>query len=166
MIVEGRAADRRVGPYSALVVANMFLLRGFEKKVDLIPLAVTKMVYLAHAWHLGWYDKLLVTGSFRANKLGPFHIELAGLVKQYGSDAVTELQELPDISSVTTVLSEEEEDTVLSVFGNYADLHPLELAHLTQDTAWSKARRRGGGSIRNRDIKVCYKTKIAAQASQ
>ncbi|MCY4370804.1 MAG: DUF4065 domain-containing protein [bacterium] len=163
--------------HSARYIANQFIKHGFEKlDRPLTALSVMKLVYLAHAWNLAWYDQPLVEGRFEAWKLGPVHIDLRSATRPYGAEPITELLEL-GFERVRTdrgarwqrvkapPLTDEENDTIYSVFDNYARTNPIELAYLTHDEAWRKARRRRNKVLKDPEIQKCYQAKLDREAS-
>ena len=74
MAVSALSAGKRLGERSGWTLSN---------------LAMQKLLYIAHMFHLGKYDaKPLVSGQFEAWDYGPVHPALYHAVKQFGADPV------------------------------------------------------------------------------
>ena len=163
--------------HSGRHIANQFIQRGRDElDTPLTALSVMKLVYLAHAWNLAWYDQPLVEGRFEAWKLGPVHIDLRSVTRPYRAEPIPELLDL-GLERVrsdrgarwqrvkATTLTDEDADTIHSVFDNYARTNPIALAYLTHDEAWRKARRRRNKVMRDPEIRRCYRDKLDREAS-
>ena len=114
-------------------VANEFLRLAAERGVALTPLQLMKLVYIAHGWMLGLYQRPLIKNRIEAWKYGPVIPDLYSLTKKFGSGAVTgELR--PWFSSQASELDLQEKHLVGEVYGVYGDLSGLQLSALTHRT--------------------------------
>ena len=74
MAVSALSAGKRLGEHSGWTLSN---------------LAMQKLLYIAHMYHLGKHDAApLVSGQFEAWEYGPVHPTLYHAVKRFGADPV------------------------------------------------------------------------------
>lgn len=75
--------------YSALSVANYFVHKSLETGIELTPMKVLKLVYIAHGWHLALYDEPLINETVQAWKYGPVVPSVYGSFRQFGNKQIT-----------------------------------------------------------------------------
>lgn len=88
MAVSALSAGKRLGEHSGWTLSN---------------LAMQKLLYIAHMFHLGKYNaRPLVSGQFEAWDYGPVHPILYHAVKQFGADPVQNIfRSVPSIGEGT-----------------------------------------------------------------
>lgn len=158
--------------YPAYTIADYFLSKASEEGRALTPMQLIKLVYIAHGWHLGYYDKPLITDEVEAWQYGPVIDSLYQQVKRYGSGAVTDPVTPNWLSSVRATPNV---DPLIfpflnSVWDAYKQFSGVQLSSMTHqhDTPWDITwNQRNGRSWRsapidNEDIKKHYKAKIAS----
>ena len=69
---------------SAKAIANYFL----DKSIDLTPMKIIKLVYIAHGWHLAITDKPLIEDYVQAWEFGPVIPDLYHEFKKYGNTPI------------------------------------------------------------------------------
>ncbi len=74
---------------NAISVSNYFIKKANDEGVELTPLKLLKLVYLAHCWHLGNYNKPLIREKVRAWKYGPVITEVYYAFRMYGRSHIT-----------------------------------------------------------------------------
>lgn len=74
---------------SPLAVANGFLELAKKDGVELTPLKLNKLVYLAHAWHLALFDEELLDEYVEAWKYGPVVPSVYHTFKRFGNGPVS-----------------------------------------------------------------------------
>lgn len=75
--------------YSAKEVANYFLDLAGKEGVELSPLQIQKLVYIAHGWHLAIYEEPLVDDEYaEAWEYGPVFPSLYYEFKEFGADPI------------------------------------------------------------------------------
>ncbi|SDR06678.1 type II toxin-antitoxin system antitoxin SocA domain-containing protein [Pseudoxanthomonas sp. CF125] len=160
--------------YSPAAVANFFLGKAAQENKSLTPMQLIKLVYIAHGWHLGYFNRPLINERVQAWKFGPVIDSLYHKLKCYGDGPITAIipmrlgAESPVIDDPNTV------SLLDSVFKSYAPYSGLQLSTLTHqaDTPWYKAYIERGGrfgwgtEIPEEEIKAHYDQKIAANRVQ
>lgn len=154
-------------PYGPIKVANEFLrLAGQEVPPrGLTPLAVLKLVYIAHGWSLIHLQQPLLNEQAQAWQYGPVVPSLYHAIKQFGAGVVrspiegdTDPQQLsPDALAL-----------IAAVYKSYGHLSGVQLSNMTHQpgTPWSEAWSSSGRNalISNNTIQDHYR-KLATRAS-
>ena len=70
-------------------VANYFIGKGIESGIEVTPMKLIKLVYVAHGWYLGNYQKPLIGEASEAWKYGPTIPSLYHSFKQLGNQKIT-----------------------------------------------------------------------------
>ena len=71
--------------YSPVTIANYFIKKSIEEGVEMTPMKVLKLVYIAHGWHLGLFDEELISEQVQAWKYGPVVRSVYQEFKHYGN---------------------------------------------------------------------------------
>lgn len=138
---------------SPLAVANYFVGKSLQSGVELTPMKLIKMVYIAHGWHLGVYDTPLINEAVQAWKYGPVIDSVYQHFKKYRDKQVTAMAEssVDGQISIPTVGDNSALITFLDViWEKYKKFNGWELSDIThqQDTPWDKTwKQNGGGSM-------------------
>lgn len=112
--------------YSAIKVANYFLMKAKEDRKDVTPLQLMKLVYLAHGWMLGVYGRHLIKEPIEAWQYGPVIPALYHKTKKFKSLPVEYPIEEEDLNF------EDDEKTLLDkVYRTYVDWTGMKLSALT-----------------------------------
>jgi uncharacterized phage-associated protein len=157
----------------SLAVANYFIKKSLETGIQLTPMHVIKLSYIAHGWHLGFTDEPLLNEAIEAWKYGPVVPTIYHSFKKYGAEKVTKLEDEIDLNAQTVVVCQptvQEAKTIgllNQVFSVYSKFSALQLSALTHqaNTPWDITfRQNGEGAIIPNDlIKQHYKEKINAK---
>lgn len=75
--------------HSSKVIANFFIQKGLDDGVSVSNLKVQKMVYIAHGYHLGFFNKPLFYEQVKAWTFGPVIPELYEELRHYGKTPIT-----------------------------------------------------------------------------
>lgn len=128
---------------SSITIANYFLQKCWNEDMDLSPMHVIKLVYLAHGWHLGVQGKPLICDRIRAWRYGPVIPELYLQVNQYGGGPITARVTSPFDTVNNEVLDEAEQSFLDTIWEHYRAFSALELSALThrKGTPWYHAKR-------------------------
>ncbi|WP_349630456.1 Panacea domain-containing protein [Bradyrhizobium iriomotense] len=118
--------------YSSRSIAN-YLLEQCGARGGLDPLQTIKLTYIAHGFHLGFYDDPLIEDDVEAWKYGPVVRPVYSMVP-YGSSKVTQ-----PITFERPNLSPRDKGLVDAIIQNYAGLSGLYLSSLTHrpGTPWA-----------------------------
>ncbi|MCY3680636.1 MAG: DUF4065 domain-containing protein [Gemmatimonadetes bacterium] len=172
--------------YSAFAVANYFLDLAKKDGVEVTPLMIQKLVYIAHGYHLAFTardnppDGLpLVDDEFaEAWQYGPVFPSLYHHFKHFGRNPITEPAQDVDFSDVdgelrtnitTPEIDQDDKytrallDKIWEVYGEYTGLQLSDITH-REDTPWDKTWKKAEGfrnaHILNKDIKEYYLKRI------
>lgn len=156
-------------PHSPATVANYFLKKATSDSRAITPMQLIKLVYIAHGWHLGYFNNPLINERVEAWTYGPVIRSLYGELKKYGKSGVTSPLPTPTLFSRHPKIEGETAELLDSVWRTYARFSGIELSTMTHrsgtpwDTAWNE---RGGKAIDcmeipDADILAHYKEKIA-----
>lgn len=58
-------------PYPAVAIANYWIKCGRQEKIKLSLLQLIKLTYIAHGWHLAYYQQPLIDEAVEAWYYGP-----------------------------------------------------------------------------------------------
>jgi len=156
---------------SSIAVANFFVQKSFDTGVELTPMKVVKLVYIAHGWHLALYNgEPLINEVVQAWKYGPVVDTVYREFSKYRSSQITQQgTELGENMRIITpsVCSDKKEllEKIWSVYGQYNGLQLSTLTHQENtpwDIVWNKegGSKKSGAIIRNSLIEDHYKEKI------
>ena len=146
MAVSALAAGKRLGKHSGWTLSN---------------LAMQKLLYIAHMYHLGMYDESpLVTGYFEAWDYGPVHPTLYHAVKRFGADPVEDV-----FGSIPDIVEGSETQLLDAVVDQLSDSTSRLVAITHWDNgAWAKyyVSGRRGVPIPNEAILQEYRDRVSA----
>jgi uncharacterized phage-associated protein len=152
-------------PYSAYQIARFFIEKANHEGKDISPMKLIKLVYIAHAWSLTFYEKPLISEPVQAWKYGPVIESLYHGFKAYGNASIPikEAETLPnaDFDAPSRALLEK-------IWEKYGDLTAVHLSTLTHlpNTPWDIAWNQNGGKssrwaqIPNELIHAFYSKKL------
>ncbi|WNL39302.1 DUF4065 domain-containing protein [Halomonas sp. PAMB 3232] len=126
-------------------VANYFLAKSFDEGIALTPMQLLKLVYIAHGWHLGYFDQNLIDGAVEAWRYGPVIPSVYHKIKKYGRYHISALIDGvdPEDDIESNPPHEDTMDLLANVWEAYKDKNGIELSALTHekntpwDIAWS-----------------------------
>ena len=124
--------------YSSKCVANYFLDLGDEDGVEITPLQLQKLVYIAHGYHLAQIGKPLINETVEAWKYGPVIPALYSEFSYVGAKPILgrALEEtIPNLKNFGLPMDERLEsiDVVLQVWQKYKRFSALELSAMTHE---------------------------------
>jgi len=122
--------------YDAKVVANYFLNLAKRDSVQIFPLKMQKLVYLAHGWSLALRGEPLIKDKIEAWKYGPVVPKLYHEFKKYGASAIKEPASAP-----TNEIDPDSKKLIEAVWNRYKALTGIQLSALTHEPgyAWDSA---------------------------
>lgn len=138
--------------YDARSVANFFLSCAEAEGIALSPMALLKILYFAHAWHLAKYKVPLVAQKFEAWQRGPVNRVVYEQVKKFGRDGIKERLVVLDAKSAgfvepCFVPDAELHDFLVNIYSYYSKFHAFKLSDITHaegtpwDRVWKEAER-------------------------
>lgn len=78
-------------PHDSVAVANFFIQKSLDTGVEVTPMKLLKLVYIAHGWSLGLLNEPLIDEAVEAWTYGPVIPSLYHELKGYGRERVTKL---------------------------------------------------------------------------
>ena len=163
-----------MGNYSALAIANYFLSN--YKNTGISPLKIQKLTYVAHGWHLAFFDEPLVSDELsEAWRYGPVFPSLYHEFKYRRNLPIIKLGTELEFNDDDTILIKVPEiekgdketkkflDRVWEVYGTWSGTELSGLCH-KPGTPWEKTWKRSRGTrntnIPNEVIKEHYLKKL------
>jgi uncharacterized phage-associated protein len=159
-------------PLSSLAVANFFVEKSLATGIELTPMKLIKMVYIAHGWSLALSEKILINEGVEAWQYGPVIPKVYHEFKDYKNSQITRLcieliqKDERGFEIITPQVTDEDDIELLdSVWNAYSHLSGLQLSSMTHETdtpwdvTWNKnsGKEIRGAIIPNDDIKSHYK---------
>ena len=128
--------------YLSKAVANYFIDKAEECKVELTPLKLIKLVYIAHGWYLAFEEKPLIKEYVEAWQYGPVIAELYHSLKHYGNKKIKghvkeAVKQGGKFVIGTPLIPENDVNTkgfLDTIWGVYSDYSALQLSELTHST--------------------------------
>ncbi|QQE10114.1 SocA family protein [Planctomycetota bacterium] len=143
-----------MGQYDPLEVANYFLEQAWREGIyDFNNLKLQKMVFLAHGWHLAYFDSPLINEPVQAWRHGPVINSLYHNFKSKGFPYINQLgtklqrkdpnninnfeyvnvsPKLPDAGDAEFCQSKNLIDAVFNQYKNYTGYQLSDLTHLNE----------------------------------
>ena len=123
---------------SSIAVANEFIRLGMADNKYFTPMQLLKLSYIAHGWHLGFFDTPLTDDDIEAWKYGPVIPNLYQALKKYGNQAVTTC--IPVMVDEVAKLSDEQIKIIKFTYQRYSHFTAGQLSALTHQvgTPWSQ----------------------------
>lgn len=153
--------------YNAHQIANFFIKQSQDTGIELTPMKLIKLSYIAHGWHLGLYDTQLLDEVIYAWKYGPVIDTIYTDFKKYGNSQITELYK-DEVNCIYPMTGSDKEEFLNMIWTSYGRFSGIQLSAMTHqpetpwDIVWNK---RGGKNLKhsiipNDLIKEHYKSKI------
>lgn len=118
--------------YTPRQIADFFLYAGKEDQ-SMTPMKLIKLVYIAHGWSLGLYNKPLITEAPQAWKYGPVIPSLYDEFRQYGNQKI-------DIPVDENPIQDDKINKLLEkIWNTYGKYTAIQLSAMTHEpgTPWS-----------------------------
>lgn len=128
---------------TGLNVANNFLERGFEEKVNISPMKLQKLIYILYKEYLKETGYKLFSENFEAWQYGPVLPNVYSEFKNFKANPITNYS-LNSDGSVTRIQMEKGTDFYKifnDVWEKYKNFSGLELSEFThsENSAWKKS---------------------------
>lgn len=157
--------------YRPIKIANYFLTLGQGEGIEITPMKLIKLTYIAHGWYLGFKGEQLLNEAVYAWKYGPVIHSLYDFFKEYGSKPITHIVSDPDTGNRDATHQNDVEiaSFLKSVWNVYKKYDGIALSAMTHqkgtpwDRVWNGEHGRNGRDIPipNNYIKEHYQQKIA-----
>jgi uncharacterized phage-associated protein len=154
-------------------VANYFIQKAIKSGNPITQMKLLKLVYIAHGWHLGNFDKPLIDSTVQAWQYGPVIPDLYQAIRKYGRVPIINL--IPYCGTAgdqDNPWPEKQTQQLLDlVWNNYSGYTAIQLSAITHqaNTPWDKIWNQeqgceySGARIPNELIKEYYHGKIQGQ---
>ncbi|GAA4327898.1 Panacea domain-containing protein [Mucilaginibacter gynuensis] len=158
---------------SPISISNFFVNKAISEGVELTPMKLLKLVYLAHGWHLGLNNATpLISEAVQAWKFGPVINSVYHDFKSFKDSQITSLGFDPTTLTYPILSDTQKTPLLLKVWDVYKNWTGLELSALTHedgspwDTVWNK---QGGknkqGAIIPNDLIADYYMKKSGKSN-
>ena len=130
--------------YSSVTIANFFIVKALEEKIQLTPMQLLSVVYFAHGWFLGNHGKPLIRDQIQAWHYGPVIPYLYHMTKHLGPKPLKRLIHHEFATTQEELLPEDAQNFLNLVWQKYRGYSGVELAHLSHLPAapWALARKK------------------------
>ena len=112
--------------YDARTVANWFVARARKDGSELTIMAILKLIYIAHGWHLEIYDLPLFKNRIEAWRFGPVVRDVYKSFRKQGEQITEEFRVKDDHE-----IGERQGKFLESVYSVYGDMGAYQLSRLT-----------------------------------
>lgn len=137
-------------PIPSLAVANFFVEKSIDGGVELTPMKLIKLVYIAHGWHLAINKEPLISEAVQAWKYGPVVRSVYDQFKGFRDGQVTQMaQVFANGEFIAPRVSDDNTKAFLqSVWSAYCHFSGWQLSAITHEpnTPWDKTWNANGGS--------------------
>ena len=163
--------------YSAKAIANYFLDLGDEENIEITPMQIQKLVYIAHGYHLAKTDYPLISDRIEAWQYGPVIPALYDEFSHLGPEPIYERayeEVIATISTPNPIAESSETEIILNeVWDEYKRYDALELSTLTHkpNSPWHITKKRGWNRIKknppidNETINDYYRKQLRGNAN-
>jgi uncharacterized phage-associated protein len=118
-------------------VANAALEIGDRFSLSITNLALNKILYFAHGWHLALFEVPLIDSPFEAWEFGPGHPQIYRQLKQFGKQPIKrrltriDVETGQDVSMIPNLSSQQYEtiERVLIFYGKYSVSRLVQISH-------------------------------------
>ena len=151
-------------PNSSLAIADFFIRKASDKGVELRPMKLLKLVYLAHGWNLGFTGVALISDEVQAWQWGPVIPSLYHEIKQFRDRPIP-----ADVISASLIQPDAVSPLLGKIWDGYSRFSGAQLSTITHEegspwfTVWHLhgGKNRLGAVIPNTLIEQYYKQRIA-----
>lgn len=165
--------------HSAKAIANYFLDLGDEENIEITPMQIQKLVYIAHGYHLAKTDYPLISDRIEAWQYGPVIPALYDEFSHLGPEPIYErayeevIATIGPIGSIAQTDSNETKDVLNTVWDEYKMYTAIELSTMTHEpnSPWDTTKKRGWNRVKknppidNETIKDYYRKQIGGDAN-
>ena len=120
---------------NAQTVADDILKLAKRRGLELTPMQLVKLAYIAYGWYLAIYEKKLFDDRIEAWKYGPIIPNLYQATKHFGSNVIP--QSLIADSPVSNPDNEKFFDRIVELYGHFPGIALSNLTH-RQGTPWQQ----------------------------
>lgn len=140
--------------YSAITIANFFVELAHRTGIEITPMKLLKLVYLANGWYLAIFDRELIDEPIQAWQYGPVIPSVYHAFKIYGKNPI-----LQPTKNMDKNITEEDKQLLLAVWEKYKSQTAWDLSELTHQphSPWEQAWNSGNRIIHPESIKQFYK---------
>ena len=153
---------------TSLQIANYFVEKSINFGVELTPMKLVKLTYIAHGWYLALADSPLINEAVEAWKYGPVVPSVYQHFKKYKNQQITALEFDCNLNQIPNIEEENLKLFLNKIWEVYKDFNGLQLSTLTHqpntpwDIIWNQSgvRKNEHQIIPNEIIKNHYLEKI------
>jgi uncharacterized phage-associated protein len=158
---------------SPFSIANFFIRKSFDTGVEVTPMKLIKLVYLAHGWHLGLNKLPLLSEPVMAWRYGPVIDSLYHYFKHFGTQQITSFAYGSDKSPFQLNNPEQITPLLERIWEVYHGYNGIQLSALTHENGspwaqvWQDSFNRSNTNklIPNQLIQKYYEQQIHGKAA-
>ncbi|CAK7193036.1 Antitoxin SocA [Commensalibacter sp. Nvir] len=146
-------------PYNDECVANCILEKAFnEKRSDLTPMKLQKMLFFLNGWGLAITHEPVVEGKFEAWPYGPVIAELYSKTKRFGKKTIDSYFVTEDNVYIVSRTQKQFYDLLDKVWKKYINCSAYQLSEITHevDSPWWITKKEGHKIIKDDIIKQYF----------
>lgn len=151
----------------SIAVSNYFIDQALNNNIEITPMKVLKLVYLAHGWHLGNYHKPLIDDDIFAWQYGPVIPPVYNAFRSYGNAPITDVYRNPNGQLLMPASGQEFLNRILAFYKDYTGLQLSFITH-KEGSPWHQVYTTSGqnAKIPNSIIEDYYTKKVATNGVQ
>jgi uncharacterized phage-associated protein len=153
MSINYSVAQKSLHPIPSLAVANFFVEQSIQTGIELTPMKLIKIVYIAHGWSLAMRKAPLIDEGVEAWKYGPVVRSVYDKFKHYRDSQITQMAQISDGVNLFSpqVHDMEIRNFLQSVWSTYSKFSGWQLSFITHEdgTPWSETWEKNGGGDRS-----------------
>lgn len=141
--------------YDVRAVANYYLRKSWEEEIDIDPMKLQKLVFLAHGWNLGIHGRPLVKQPVEAWQYGPVFYDLYREFRDFGRAPIDHLAGAPGARDSLPDYDQESRQVLDMVWDRHKGFSGSDLSAMTHQagTPWHRVSEKFDGRIpRNENI--------------
>ncbi len=136
--------------YSSYQIANFFIRASHKSGQELTPMKLIKLCYIAHGWHLAYYNEELLDEVVYAWKYGPVIDSVYQEFRHYRNSQITELYKGAPGSNGYPMPDEKIKPFLDAIWNAYGKYDGIALSSMTHqpNTPWDIVWNKNGGHSR------------------
>lgn len=138
--------------HPSIEIANYFIKKSLDTGVEVTPMKLLKLTYLAHGWHLGIFGTELIDEAVCAWKYGPVIESVYHRFKEYGSSRILELHS--EDGAYPFPCDKDDYVFLDEVWDAYKNFNGIELSAITHETnsPWDIVWNKQGGCSKSKAV--------------
>jgi uncharacterized phage-associated protein len=135
--------------YDPLAIATFFINRSLSTGIQLTPMKLVKLSYIAHGWYLAFKEEPLLSEGVQAWKFGPVVPTVYHAYKEFGKDQILRVKTVGLGTHLDITPHSDEWNILERVWNAYKDFTGVELSTMTHQpgTPWDTINKQFNGDL-------------------